>query len=154
MKLSRRHFLEKAIAVAGCTPFLFAGKNKNWKKKALYYTPLDDKKVQCNLCPNNCIIKKGRRGICNVRENEDGIFYTLVYGRLCSMNIDPVEKKPMYHLLPGEKALSIATAGCNVHCKFCQNWTISQSKPEDINYEFYSPDSLIEIAKNYNTLHL
>jgi len=147
--MKRRQFIEKAIAITSSTSFLFAG--NSWKKEALFYNKLEDKKVQCQLCPNNCVIKNNKRGICKVRENEDGFLYTIVYGRLCSMNIDPVEKKPMYHLLPGEKALSIATAGCNVHCKFCQNWTISQSKPEDIQGQFYSPNSIIQIAKKYKT---
>ncbi|MBN2280511.1 MAG: AmmeMemoRadiSam system radical SAM enzyme [Candidatus Marinimicrobia bacterium] len=149
MKLSRRQFIGKALTIAGSSVLLLGG--ENWKKEALWYTKLDHQKVRCDLCPNHCIISNGKRGICNVRKNEDGILYTLVYGRLCSLNIDPVEKKPMYHFLPGKKALSIATAGCNVHCKFCQNWTISQAKPEDIPFEFHSPVALVSLAQKYET---
>ncbi|MFP4548883.1 MAG: AmmeMemoRadiSam system radical SAM enzyme [Fidelibacterota bacterium] len=151
--LSRRQFLDMVFKT-GCgsclaTIPLMAGNHEKWRKEAAYYSRLEDKKVRCDLCPNECIIKEGKRGICRVRENRSGTLFTLVYGRLCSMNIDPVEKKPLYHFLPGSQSLSIATAGCNVHCKFCQNWTIAQSSPEDIRYQYYSPENLIKTAKQY-----
>ncbi len=82
--------------------------------------------VRCNLCAHHCRIKKGRRGICGVRENRDGTLYSLVYGRLISENIDPVEKKPLFHFLPASITYSIATVGCNFHCRHCQNFEISQ----------------------------
>ena len=103
--LSRRQFLDMVLKTGGgaclATTTLFAGNQKNWRKEAAYYSHLEDKKVRCELCPNNCIVRDGKRGICGVRENQDGTLYTLVYGRLCSMNIDPVEKKPLYHFFPG-----------------------------------------------------
>lgn len=101
-------------------------------KEALYYKKLKGNVVQCQLCPRYCAIKENERGNCGVRENKKGRLYSLVYGRPCSANLDPIEKKPLYHFLPGEQAMSIATAGCNLHCKHCQNWTISQAMPEDV----------------------
>jgi len=93
---------------------------------ALLYDVLEGNQVQCNLCAHRCIIDDQKRGICRVRENRDGNFFTLVYGNLISRNIDPIEKKPLYHFLPGTKSYSIATPGCNFHCEWCQNWQISQ----------------------------
>ena len=93
---------------------------------ALLYDELDGKKVQCHLCAHRCIIKDGERGICRVRENQNGKLCTLVYGKLISQNVDPIEKKPLYHFYPGSKAYSVATPGCNFRCEWCQNWQISQ----------------------------
>ncbi len=93
---------------------------------ALLYDKSYDGSVQCNLCAHRCRIKEGSRGICRVRENRNGELYTLVYGNLIAENIDPIEKKPLYHFLPGSKAYSIATPGCNFRCSWCQNWQISQ----------------------------
>lgn len=95
-------------------------------KEALVYEKLDGTDLRCHLCAHNCLIKKGKRGICAVRENRDGILFSLVYGKVISMNIDPIEKKPLFHFLPGSTSLSIATAGCNFRCKHCQNYEISQ----------------------------
>jgi pyruvate formate lyase activating enzyme len=94
--------------------------------EALLYDALEDKSVRCNLCAHRCLIKEGQRGICRVRENKNGQLYTLVYGNLISKNVDPIEKKPLYHFLPGSRAYSIATPGCNFRCEWCQNWQISQ----------------------------
>lgn len=93
---------------------------------ARFYRTLDGEKVQCYLCPHQCRIKAGQRGICRVRENRAGILYSLNYGRLISGNIDPIEKKPIFHLLPGSLSYSIATVGCNFRCQHCQNYEISQ----------------------------
>jgi pyruvate formate lyase activating enzyme len=95
-------------------------------KEAMLYEKLDDKRVHCNLCAHRCTIKPDRRGICGVRENKDGILYTLVYGTLIAENIDPIEKKPFFHVYPGSLSYSIATVGCNFSCEFCQNHEISQ----------------------------
>ena len=95
-------------------------------KEALLYERLDGGKVRCSLCAHYCTIKPGRRGKCAVRENRDGTLLSLVYGRLVSMNPDPIEKKPLFHYLPGTRSLSIATAGCNLRCEHCQNYEISQ----------------------------
>lgn len=82
--------------------------------------------VTCNLCAHRCYVPAGRKGICKVRENRAGVLYTLVYDRVIAANIDPIEKKPLFHFLPGSEAFSIATVGCNFHCRYCQNWEISQ----------------------------
>ncbi len=95
-------------------------------KEALFYTVEDKRKVQCQLCNHHCHIKPGKRGICKVRENRDGKLYSLVYGKVISENSDPIEKKPLFHFLPGSISYSIATVGCNFRCLHCQNWQISQ----------------------------
>lgn len=90
------------------------------------YEKLDNKRVKCGICNHFCIIENGKRGICNVRENRDGILESLVYGKIIARGIDPIEKKPVFHLRPGSYAYSIATVGCNFRCSFCQNSDISQ----------------------------
>lgn len=95
-------------------------------KEAILYETVEDKKVRCVLCAHRCLIRDGKRGICLVRENHEGTLYTQAYGRSISKGVDPVEKKPLYHFYPGSIAYSVATAGCNFHCRFCQNWQISQ----------------------------
>jgi pyruvate formate lyase activating enzyme len=95
-------------------------------KEALFYEKAAGNKVHCGLCRFRCIIADGRRGICNVRENRGGILYSLVYGKIIAENIDPVEKKPLFHFMPGSATFSVATAGCNFHCLQCQNYTIAQ----------------------------
>ncbi len=92
------------------------------------------------------MIKDGKRGNCRVRENNAGKLYSLVYAELCAVAIDPIEKKPFFHFLPGAKVFSVGTAGCNLHCKFCQNWTTSQANPEDIATERIEPEELIRRA--------
>ncbi|MDD5449988.1 MAG: AmmeMemoRadiSam system radical SAM enzyme [Candidatus Omnitrophica bacterium] len=100
-------------------------------KEALLYEKKDDKKVLCGLCAHKCLIAEGGCGICNVRQNIDGVLYTRSYGNLISANIDPIEKKPLFHFLPGSFSYSISAAGCNFRCGFCQNWQISQKKEAD-----------------------
>ncbi|PJE67738.1 AmmeMemoRadiSam system radical SAM enzyme [Candidatus Shapirobacteria bacterium CG10_big_fil_rev_8_21_14_0_10_40_9] len=94
--------------------------------EARLYKKLADKSVRCNLCSHRCLIKPGERGICSVRENQGGTLYSLVYGKVIAANVDPIEKKPLFHFQPGSLSFSIATAGCNFRCEFCQNWQISQ----------------------------
>ncbi len=114
-----------------------------------YFTALPEGRVRCELCPRRCETSKGERGYCRVRENRDGKYYSLVYGNPCAVHVDPVEKKPLFHVLPSTTSFSIATAGCNFNCKFCQNWEISQASPEDtLNYEF-SPEQVVERALQY-----
>ncbi len=97
-------------------------------REAMYWEPLGgDGKVRCRLCPLNCIINEGQRGSCRVRKNIGGRLYTLNYGKVSSIAADPVEKKPLFHFWPGSCALSVSTVGCNMHCKHCQNWEISQA---------------------------
>jgi pyruvate formate lyase activating enzyme len=95
-------------------------------KEALFYEPMADGHVLCSLCPHECKIGLDKRGICGVRFNENGTLYTLVYGRVVARNVDPIEKKPLFHFQPGSTSYSIATVGCNLRCTFCQNWEISQ----------------------------
>ena len=95
-------------------------------KEAYLYKKITEKKVQCQNCAHFCKILPGKRGICGVRENIDGKLYTLNYGKIIAVYIDPVEKKPFFHFLPGSYSLSVATVGCNFACKNCQNWDISQ----------------------------
>jgi len=119
-------------------------------KEAMYYKKLDNKQVQCILCPRKCIIPNKRRGFCRARENRDGTLYSVVYGKPCATHIDPIEKKPLFHVLPSTKSFSIATAGCNLACKFCQNWQISQAHPSEIPYEELQPADIIRLAKERN----
>ena len=95
-------------------------------KEALFFERGDGNTVRCNLCRFRCRIADGARGICAVRENRDGTLYSLVYGKLCAEHDDPIEKKPLFHVMPGTRSYSIATVGCNFHCRHCQNYTISQ----------------------------
>ena len=104
-------------------------------------------KIQCELCPKMCLIEHGQSGDCRVRINIDGVLRTVVYGYPCSIHIDPIEKKPLFHFLPGSKILSIATVGCNLHCKNCQNWEISQANPEDSRAYSYLPEELVTLCK-------
>jgi len=107
-------------------------------------------KVQCELCPKMCMIEPGQSGECRVRINIDGVLRTVVYGYPCSMHDDPIEKKPLFHFLPASQILSIATAGCNLHCLNCQNWEISQANPEDTPAYICPPEKLVKIAKENN----
>ena len=94
--------------------------------EAYLYEPLEDTRVKCNLCSHRCVIKDGRRGKCSVRENQAGKLHTLVYGKVIARHVDPIEKKPLFHFLPGTLSYSIATVGCNFRCRFCQNADIAQ----------------------------
>lgn len=115
-------------------------------KEAMYYDKLQGKIVQCKLCPRKCVIPDRKRGFCNVRENQNGILYTLVYSEPVTVNIDPIEKKPLFHFLPGSKAFSVATVGCNLRCKFCQNWQISQASPGEVKSTHITPQELVNMA--------
>lgn len=99
-------------------------------KEAVLYHKLNGN-IRCDLCAHRCLIKPGRKGICLVRKNVNGTLYTMVYGRTVAENVEPVEKKPLFHFLPGTSAYSIATVGCNFRCRFCQNWQISQALREE-----------------------
>jgi len=122
-------------------------------REAMYWKPLEGEagkaeKVGCLLCPQACKIAPGKRGLCTVRENRDGKLYTLVYGNGSSANIDPIEKKPLYHLRPGSSCLSFGTAGCNLKCQHCQNFHISQVPPEDLLMKHFTVEGVVELAKN------
>lgn len=115
-------------------------------KQALFWRPLKGKAVQCQLCPHFCSIKPEKRGKCGVRENVKGKLYSLVYGRPCSLNADPIEKKPLFHFAPGTACFSISTVGCNLGCLNCQNWEISH--PEAIFGQALSPEGVVGYAKD------
>jgi len=129
-------------------------------KEALFYTQLDESTIQCELCPQYCIILKGKTGNCRVRTNIDGKLITENYGKISGYHLDPIEKKPLYHFFPGKSILSIGSVGCNLHCKFCQNHEIAQSCVKDLVIRDFSPDSIsndamrrpnnIGIAYTYN----
>jgi len=106
--------------------------------------------VQCNLCPHRCIIADGERGECRVRENRGGRLYSVVYGNPCAVHVDPIEKKPFYHYLPAAAAFSLATAGCNLRCLYCQNWSISQVAPEDTQNADLPPEAVVRYAQEYD----
>ncbi len=150
--LTRRRFLtEASTLVAGMSAITASGKQeKLYWKEARYYSKLSDKKVRCELCPWQCVVSPEDRGHCDVRANRDGIYYTLVYGRVATYHNDPIEKKPFFHFLPQSIAFSIATAGCNVDCKFCQNWELAQRKPEELPSYPFTPQEIIDNAKKWD----
>jgi len=114
------------------------------KKEALFYAREADRKVACRLCPQHCFITPGKAGICRQRKNVDGTLYTLNYGEISSAALDPVEKKPLYHFYPGHTIFSVGTVGCNLHCKFCQNWEIAHG---DAPTTTVTPEELVRLAK-------
>ena len=119
-------------------------------KEAMFYQAGDDNKVKCFLCSHHCVIKPGKRGICGVRENREGVLYSLVYGRLVAENVDPIEKKPLFHFLPGSRSYSISTVGCNFRCMHCQNYNISQYPhltDGDITGTSRSPEDVVDDAQ-------
>ncbi len=115
--------------------------------EARYYKKLEHKEIECNLCPRECRVGDRERGYCGCRENNNGTYYTLVHSYACSAHVDPIEKKPFFHFLPGTQAFSIATAGCNLNCKFCQNWEISQVRPEQVNNYYLPPKDVASYAQ-------
>jgi pyruvate formate lyase activating enzyme len=127
-------------------PMWVKATQKGRLKEAMFYQELSNNKIQCQLCFRKCIVPEGKRGFCRVRENRDGKLYSLVYGRIYSWQVAPIEKDGMYHLLPGTKLLAIATASCNFRCKHCHNWTLTQVGPEDISYHKLSPEEVVEEA--------
>jgi len=116
-------------------------------KEAMYYEQLGNGQVQCGLCPNRCILSEGQRGLCHVRQNIGGKLYSLVYNKPVTIHLDPIEKKPLFHFLPGTQAYSLATVGCNLSCQHCQNWDISQVMPEDVNPFYKTPEQIVQEAQ-------
>ncbi len=156
MRISRRSFLSASAAAAASLPVTNRGSSaqtpddlddSKYVKEARYYEKLEGGKIKCTLCPHECEVADMERGTCSVRENRGGTYYTLVHSRPCSLMVDPIEKKPLFHFLPGSGAFSIATAGCNMGCKFCQNWNISQFRPEDVECRYLSPEQVVALAK-------
>lgn len=123
-------------------------------EEAKFYEKREDQKVRCHLCAHECLIEPGKRGICLVRENRGGRLYSLVYGKIVSRSNDPIEKKPLFHFLPGTRSYSIATVGCNLQCQHCQNYEISQY-PRLSNFEVpgreFTPDEMVaEVLKAHS----
>lgn len=114
-------------------------------KEALYWKPSENNKIECMLCPRKCIITEGKRGACRVRENQNGRLYTLAYGH-ATVQIDPIEKKPLFHFRPGSSVLSFGTEGCNLFCRHCQNWTLSQASAKELGLWEYGPGELVDMA--------
>jgi len=160
--MKRRKFIESTIKGLGSIPLLaMPAKSLLFPREALakekivselsdfkarYYEKLKDKRIKCILCPRECIVADLERGYCGVRENRSGIYYSLVYSKPCSLAVDPIEKKPLFHFKPGSLSFSLATAGCNIECKFCQNWNISQMRPEQIRSVDLSPSKVVKAA--------
>lgn len=115
-----------------------------------YYTKLKDGAVECQLCPHHCRIVNGKTGVCRSRRNEDGVLVSEVYGKPCSLAIDPIEKKPLYHFHPGTQCLSIACTGCNFRCLNCQNHEISQVSPDDVNHYELSPNEVVALCRKHH----
>ena len=121
------------------------------KVLAKWWEPADGDKILCTLCPRYCKIGVGQPGFCYIRQNIDGKLYSIGYGRPTGFAIDPIEKKPLNHFLPGSTILSFGTAGCNLGCKFCQNWSMSKAKLDDLNSLEASPEDVVKLAKRYDT---
>jgi pyruvate formate lyase activating enzyme len=152
--LSRRQFLRTAglAGAAALSAPVFAGAPADPPDpEARYYETLDGNRVHCLLCPRECRVPPGKSGYCGVRVNRGGRYFSRVYGRPVAVNNDPIEKKPFFHVLPGSKALSIATVGCNIHCSFCQNWDISQSDPDDAHAPYRSPADIAALAAEHGS---
>jgi pyruvate formate lyase activating enzyme len=123
------------------------GSGQESLKEVLFYKKLGSGYVECEICPKRCRIADSKRGYCGNKENRGGTYYTLVYGKACAAHIDPIEKKPLSHYLPGTTAFSLAAAGCNLNCKFCQNWQISQFRPERVEHFALSPQQAVDVCK-------
>ena len=174
-KVSRRHFLycsagllcsavqanafwpfsveaDAAAGPADIRGYVFKGdapkKLWKWSREGFFYTKLDNKVVMCGICPNRCLLSPGDRSVCRSRVNMDGTLYSLTYGNPCSMNVDPIEKKPLFHFKPRSKAFSIATTGCNFRCLNCQNWEISQTKPDEVRHYELFPADVVKTAQS------
>ena len=122
------------------------------EREAMLYEKLDGQSVRCNLCGHRCVLAAGKYGLCRVRANVEGLLRTYSYGALVAMNVDPIEKKPLFHFLPGSRSLSVAAAGCNFQCEFCQNWQISQAPREGgrTGGQAVSPAQIVTAARTYD----
>ena len=128
-------------------PFVYSEeKSRAVPKVASYWERIRGNIVQCRLCPRRCILDVDQRGVCTARINRDGLLYTLGYGNPVAVHVDPIEKKPFFHVLPGSSAFSIAVAGCNMRCLFCQNWQISQAKPDEVSAYDMPPEKVVDAA--------
>jgi len=144
------------IAIVGLAGYLIFSREKGVKQanntesfyQAKFYDKLSNGMVQCGLCPNRCILAKEQIGLCKARKNIDGELYSLNYGNVAAQHVDPIEKKPFFHFLPGANAYSISTTGCNMRCSFCQNWNISQVFPWEVQTTKMTPEQVVDDALN------
>jgi len=124
-----------------------AAKGRLSDVRAAHWDSMEGGRVTCRLCPRECRVADQERGACGVRTNDGGVYKTLVYGQVAAVHVDPVEKKPFFHVAPGSPAYSIATAGCNIQCRFCQNWEISQFRPEQVESTSATPERIVRAAR-------
>jgi pyruvate formate lyase activating enzyme len=154
-KISKRDFLKRSVAFSAgliCLPCRavipeFSFDPQGIYKRVAMFQEETARGIMCRICPNECVLKEGELSKCNNRKVHDSKLYTLAFGNPCSVNVDPVEKKPLYHFLPGSRAYSIATAGCNLVCLNCQNWTISQTSPDKTRNIDLMPERVVEECK-------
>ncbi len=125
------------------------GKMTPTLKEAMFYKRINGQKVQCLLCPRACVIGEGKRGFCRNRENREGKLCTIVYGKPCVVDVGPIEKAPIYHFSPGHFRLCITCASCNLRCKYCQNWHLSQKSLEELNTHSYLPSEIVDEAQKH-----
>jgi pyruvate formate lyase activating enzyme len=156
MKVSKgRRFFKHTISIPSgmeCSPFspeeTVGGINRTLRE-AMFYERVDGQTVQCLLCPRECIIGNGKRGFCRNRENQEGKLYSVVYGKPAIVDIGPIEKAPLYHFIPGHFRLCLTCASCNLRCKYCQNWHLSQRGLEDLKHYSYTPQEIVQQAKDH-----
>jgi pyruvate formate lyase activating enzyme len=149
MDITRRKALQNiAILAGGAFTSASGAYDKGTHFHQARYWHSEGKAIKCGLCPQGCLLSNGQTGICRNRRNVEGTLYALGYGLPCAMHVDPIEKKPLYHFLPGSSSYSLAVAGCNLKCKNCQNYTISQTDPLSTRVEFRSPQSIVDEAKD------
>ena len=115
-----------------------------------YYKKSDDGRIECQLCPHHCRMADGKTGLCRSRKNKGGVLVSEVYGKPCSLAIDPIEKKPLYHFHPGTTCLSMACTGCNFRCLNCQNYEISQVQPSEVDHYDLSPEAVVELCLEHH----
>jgi pyruvate formate lyase activating enzyme len=150
--ISKREFLKKSLCLSAglmCSPChsILSGKGSDQQgiyKRVAMYQEETARGIMCRICPNECVLKEGELSKCNNRKVRNSKLYTLAFGNPCSVNVDPIEKKPLFHFLPGSRAYSIATAGCNLVCLNCQNWTISQTSPDKTRNYALSPQEVVK----------
>jgi len=166
MKMDRRKLIVSGLKAGAALPFAAAAggilpgalstrearaagiEDPDFKyiKEVPYYEKLEDQMIRCGICPKKCRVGESERGFCGNKENRGGTYYTLAYGNPCSAHVDPIEKKPLFHYLPATKAFSISAAGCNFDCKFCQNWQLSQVRPEQTRNYDLPPEKAVDYA--------
>jgi pyruvate formate lyase activating enzyme len=152
--LDRRRFLHSIVSILsgmGCSstpPRECPGKTNPPPREAMFYERVNGQDVHCVLCPRECLIGDGERGFCRNRENREGKLYTVVHGKPCAVNIGPIEKAPLYHFVPGHFRLCVTCASCNLRCKYCHNWLLSQRSLEELDHYPHTPGEIVQEAKN------